>query len=77
MVPLLEEIGPEYYKYFIYSDKRRSKCMYSEAKKAIYGNPEVSLLFLEVLPKRLVMHLVFHRWPSWLMHTCTSFRVYL
>ena len=37
MVNLIEEIDPEYYKYFIYTDKRRSKCVYSEAKKDIYG----------------------------------------
>ena len=37
MVALLEEIYPEYYKYFIYTDKRGRKCMYAEAKKAIYG----------------------------------------
>ena len=37
MVTLLEEIYPEYYKGFICTDKRGSKCMYTEAKKAIYG----------------------------------------
>ena len=37
MVTLLEEIDPEYYGYFIYIDNRRRKCMYAEAKKAIYG----------------------------------------
>ena len=37
MVTLLEDLDPEYYKDFIYTDKRRSKCMYAEAKKAIYG----------------------------------------
>ena len=29
MLPLLEEINPEYYKYFIYTDKLGRKCMYS------------------------------------------------
>ena len=37
MVALLEDIDPEYYKYFIYTDKRRSNCIYAESKKAIYG----------------------------------------
>ena len=37
MVVLLEDINPEYYKDFIYTDKRGRKCMYAEAKKAIYG----------------------------------------
>ena len=37
MVTLLEEINPEYYKYFIYTDKCGRKCMYAEAEKAIYG----------------------------------------
>ena len=45
MVTLLEDIDPEYYKYFIYTDKRGRKCMYTEAKKAIYGALEASLLF--------------------------------
>ena len=36
MVTLLEEIEPEYYKDFIFTDKHGSKCMYEEAKKAIY-----------------------------------------
>ena len=45
MVPLLEDIYPEYYKYFIYINNHRKKCMYAEAKKAIYGTLEASLLF--------------------------------
>ena len=45
MVTLLKEIDPEYYKYFIYIDKRGRKCMYAEAKKVIYGTLETSLLF--------------------------------
>ena len=40
MATLLEEIDQEYYKYFIYTDKRGSKCMYAEAKKNIYGTLE-------------------------------------
>ena len=35
MVYLIEEINPDYYKYFIYID-RREKCMYEESNKAIY-----------------------------------------
>ena len=45
MVNLLEDIDREYYKYFIYTDKRGSKCIYVEAKKAIYRTLESSLLF--------------------------------
>ena len=45
MVTLLEEIDPEYYKDFIYTYKIGRKCMYAEAKKAIYGTLEASLLF--------------------------------
>ena len=45
MVALLEEIEPEYYKGFIFTDKRGRKCMYAEVKKAIYGTLEASLLF--------------------------------
>ena len=45
MVTLLEEIDPEYYKYFIYTDKLGSKCMYTESKKAIYGTLEASIIF--------------------------------
>ena len=53
MVTLLEEIEPEYYKYFIFTDKRGRKCMYVEAKKAIYGTLEASLLFWGGLSKIL------------------------
>ena len=53
MVTLLEEIDPEYYKYFIYTDKRGMKRMYAEYKKAIYGTLEASLLFWEKLSKSL------------------------
>ena len=53
MVTLLEEIDPEYYKYFIFTDKRGRKCMYAESKKAIYGTLEASLLFLGKLSKIL------------------------
>ena len=53
MVTLLEEIDPEYYKVFIYADKRGRKCMYSEAKKTIYGTLEASLLFWGKLSKIL------------------------
>ena len=53
MVTLLEEIDPEYYKYFIFTDKRGRKCIYAEAKKAIYVILEVSLLFWAKLSKIL------------------------
>ena len=49
MLPLLEEINPEYYKYFFYTDKLGRKCMYAESNKTIYGTLEASLLFLEKL----------------------------
>ena len=44
MVTLLEDIDPEYYKYFVFTDKRGRKCIYAEAKNAIYGILEASLL---------------------------------
>ena len=53
VVPLLEDIDPGYYKYFIYTDKRRRKCMYAEAKKVVYGTLEASLLFWGELSKSL------------------------
>ena len=49
----LEEIDPENYKYFIYTYKSRSKCMYSEANKVIYGTLEASPLFWSKLSKIL------------------------
>ena len=51
MVTLLEEIDPEYYKDFIFTDKHGKKYMYAEAKKAIYGTLEASLLFWAKLLK--------------------------
>ena len=51
MFTLLEDIDPEYYKDFIFTDKRERKCMYAEAKKAIYGTLEASLLFWGKLSK--------------------------
>ena len=53
MVTLLEDIDPEYYKDFIFTDKRGRNCMYAEAKKVIYGTLEASLLFQEKLSKSL------------------------
>ena len=53
MVTLPEDIDPVYYKDFIYTDKRRRKCMYAESKKAIYVTLEASLLFWGKLSKRL------------------------
>ena len=37
MFTLLEDTNPEYYIDFIYTDKNGRKCMYAEAKKAIYA----------------------------------------
>ena len=45
VVTLIEDIDPEYYGYFIYTDKRGRKCMYAEAKKTIYETLEASLIF--------------------------------
>ena len=53
MVTLLEEIDPEYYKDFIYTDKRGRECMYAAANKVIYGTLEASLLFWGKLSKIL------------------------
>ena len=53
MVTLLEEIDLEYYKDFIFTDKRGRKCMYAESKKAIYGTLEASILFWEKTFKKL------------------------
>ena len=53
MVTLLDEIDPDYYEYFIYTDKRGRKCMYAESKKSIYGTLEASLLFWVKLSKIL------------------------
>ena len=35
IVTLLEDIDPEYYKYYIYIDKCIRKCMYADSKKAV------------------------------------------
>ena len=53
MVTLLEDIDPEYYTDLIYIDKRGSKCMYAESKKAIYLTLEASLIFWGKLSKSL------------------------
>ena len=45
MVTLLKDIYPEYYKYFIYTDKRGRKYTYTEANQAIYETLGASLLF--------------------------------
>ena len=42
MVTLLEQVDPECYKYFIYTDKLGRKCMYAEAKEGIYVTLEES-----------------------------------
>ena len=51
MLTLLKENNPAYYNDFIYLDSRSRKCMYAEAKKAIYGTQEASLLFRTKLSK--------------------------
>ena len=53
MVTLIEDIDPEYYKDFIFTDKHGRKCMYTESKKAVYGTLEASLLFWAKLSKSL------------------------
>ena len=53
MITLLEDIDPEYYKDFIYTNKRGRKCMYAESKKGVYGTLEASLLFWGKLSKSL------------------------
>ena len=53
MVTLLEDIEPEYYGYFIHTDKRGRKCMYAEANKVIYGTLYLSVLFWVKLSKSL------------------------
>ena len=53
MVTLLEDIDQYYYKYFIYADKKRRRCVYAESKKAIYVTLEASLLFWAKLSKRI------------------------
>ena len=53
MVTLLEDIEPGYYKGFIYTYKRGRNFMYAEAKKAIYGTLEASLIFWGKLSKIL------------------------
>ena len=53
MVTLLEDIDPDYYKGFIYLDICCRKWMYTEAKNAIYGTLEVSVLFCTKLSKSL------------------------
>ena len=52
MVTLLEDIDPEYYKYFIYADKRERKCMYAESQKTTYGTLEALQLFWGKLSKQ-------------------------
>ena len=51
MFTLLEEIDLEYYEDLIFIDKLGRKCIYAEAKKAIYGTLEASLLFWGKLSK--------------------------
>ena len=53
MATLLEEIDPEYYKDFIFTDKCGREFMYTEAKKDIYRTLEASLLFWAKLSKSL------------------------
>ena len=60
MFTLLEELDPDYYRNFIYTDKRVRKCMYPEANKAVYGTLETSLLFWGKLSK-ILEEMVYHR----------------
>ena len=53
MFTLLQYIDPEYYKSFIYTDKRGRNCMYEKFKEAIYGKIEMSLLFWGGISKSL------------------------
>ena len=50
MVTPLKDIEPNYYKYFIYTDKRGRNFMYEESKKAVYGTIEASINFWENIP---------------------------
>ena len=60
MVTLLEDIDPEYYKDFIFTDKRERKFIYAEAKKSIYETIEASLIFWGGVSKSLE-EMVYHR----------------
>ena len=51
MVTPLKDIEPNYYKYFIYTDKRGRNFMYEESKKAVYGTIEASINFWENIQK--------------------------
>ena len=51
MVTLLEYIDPEYYKYFIYTDKHGRNSMYADYKKDVYGTLEASIFFWGKLSK--------------------------
>ena len=53
MFTLLKEINPEYYKDFIYTNKRGRNCMYAESKKAIYVTLEAPLFFRGKISKSL------------------------
>ena len=50
---ILEYIDPTYLNDLIYLDRRGRKCMYAEAKKAIDGTLEASLLFWMILSRSL------------------------
>ena len=53
IVNILEYIDPTYLNDLIYLDRRGRKCMYAEAKKAIDGTLEASLLFWMILSRSL------------------------
>ena len=50
ILTLLEDINPAYYKKLIYIYSHGGKFMYAEAKKAVYGTLEESLIFLKNFP---------------------------
>ena len=53
MFTLFEQIHPEYYKDFIFTDKRGRKCIYAKSKKAVYGALDATLIFWGKLSKIL------------------------
>ena len=68
MVTLLEDIDPGYYKKIIFIDKRGRKCMYAEAKKAIYGTLEASLLYCKKTFKNLRRNGISEKWIRLVCH---------
>ena len=56
-----EETGLRLKLGLVYTDKRGRKCMCAEAKKAIYGTLEASLLFWDFFPKKLRRNRIYQR----------------